>query len=564
MADENLTNFNSNLPLVIITTFGQEIPRDPKTQASIRVIDSGKGRARLMAASDFDGRALINIRGHTSLRYPKRSYLVKTRDAANHALKASILGFPKESDWVLYAPYSDKTLLRDVLAYELSNQIGRYAPRTRFVEVFVNDSGGRLSQRDYLGVFVFEEKIKRGRDRVPIARLGPEDNAEPALSGGYIFKKDHSDRVDMGPPNAGGFPNMGGQPSMNREGFPTGPGGFPGDPRGFLPAQGRGDPNSFNFFPGRDRSLGGREGFVSGHGSQFLYVEPEPDEITPMQRRWLIQQIKKVEAALYGPEFRDPLKGYAAYLDADSFIDHHLLVETTKNIDGFRFSTFFYKDREGKIKMGPIWDWNLSFGNASGKQGFMTEYWYWPQLDDQQYSWFRRLFEDPDFAQKYVDRWGAVRANQFAVPKILARIDELALLLNEAQARNYRKWKVLGRPVWPNYYIGRSYADEVQYLKNWIERRWNWIDRQFLAAPTLSLPEGNISPASKLTMRSSAGKIYYTLDGADPRASGGAISDKAQLYKGPVVLTHDTIVTARALDGTRWSWPAKTKFTPPK
>ena len=120
------------------------------------------------------------------------------------------------------------------------------------------------------------------------------------------------------------------------------------------------------FFSGRERFGGTRQGFVSSHGSQFLYVEPQPDEITPAQRRWLSLHIQKVEAALYGPEFRDPLKGYAAYLDADSFIDHHLLVETTKNIDGFRFSTFFHKGRGGKIAMGPIWDWNLSFGNANG------------------------------------------------------------------------------------------------------------------------------------------------------------------------------------------------------
>jgi len=95
----------------------------------------------------------------------------------------------------------------------------------------------------------------------------------------------------------------------------------------------------------------------------------------------------------------------------------------TKNIDGFRFSTFFQKDRGAKLKMQPIWDWNLSFGNANGKQGWMPEYWYWPQLDDSQYLWFRRLFEDPDFGQRYVDRWGELRATVFSLSNILGRID---------------------------------------------------------------------------------------------------------------------------------------------
>jgi hypothetical protein len=106
--------------------------------------------------------------------------------------------------------------------------------------------------------------------------------------------------------------------------------------------------------------------------------------------------VNRCEAALYGPDFRDPEKGYAAFIDVDAFIDYHLLIEVTKNVDGFRFSTFYHKDRGGKIRMGPLWDWNLSFGNCNGKQGFMAEGWLWPQLDDKEYSWFRRLFEDPD------------------------------------------------------------------------------------------------------------------------------------------------------------------------
>ena len=106
---------------------------------------------------------------------------------------------PKDSDWVLYAPYSDKTLMRDVLAYELSNKMGRYAARTRFVEVFLNRSGSKLSKRDYAGVYVFEEKIKRGKDRVNIQKLTPEDNSEPNITGGYIFKRDHTTSPMDGP-----------------------------------------------------------------------------------------------------------------------------------------------------------------------------------------------------------------------------------------------------------------------------------------------------------------------------------------------------------------------------
>src|SRR4030095_9818583 len=101
----------------------------------------------------------------------------------------------------------------------------------------------------------------------------------------------------------------------------------------------------------------------------------------------------------------------------------------------------------GKINMGRIWDWNLSFGNADGKQGYMSQYWYWPQLDDLQYSYFRRLFEDPDFGQRYVDRWAQLRTNVFATAKVLQRIDQFATTLNEAQERNFDRWPILGRRI---------------------------------------------------------------------------------------------------------------------
>jgi CotH kinase protein len=287
LLEDTLTNWSSNLPVVIINTSGQEIVKATNIGVSIRLMDAGKGRARLTGAADLDGRAQIHLHGHTSLRYPKRSHRLKLCDPEAHPRKASLLGLPESSDWILYAPYPDKTLMRDVLAYELSNQMGRYAPRTRFVELFLNHSGAKLSPRHYMGVFVLEEKIKRAKERLPLEKLGLEDNAEPAITGGYIFKKDHLDPIDVGPPNIGGFPNSTGPPPILRPGFPTGPGGFPGDPQGFLPPEGGTDANSRLFFSRGERLLEGREGFASPHGSVFLYVEPKAEEITQAQRRWL-------------------------------------------------------------------------------------------------------------------------------------------------------------------------------------------------------------------------------------------------------------------------------------
>jgi len=405
--------------------------------------------------------------------------------------------------------------MRDVLGYELSNDIGRYAARTRFVEVFLNESHGKLTQRNYLGIYVFEEKIKRGKNRVAIEKLTPEDSTEPNITGGYIIKKDHSDQVDN--PDES-IPILGGS-ALRKE-----------------------------------------SSFRSGHGAHFYYVEPKGDEITAQQKIWLKQYINRFEQVLYGDDFKDLQTGYAAYIDPDSFIDHHLLVELSKNIDGYRFSTFYHKDRGGRLNMGPIWDWNLSFGNANAREGFNPEGWYWSQLDDHQYSWFRRLFQDPDFAQRYADRWGELRTNQFAIVKILARVDELAAQLNEAQARNFRRWRVLGRNVWPNAFVGQNFNDEVSFLKQWIRQRVEWMDQEFMFPPTFSARGGTVNRGAKLELRARTGKVYYTLDGSDPRAPGGVVSKVARPYKSSIVLNDTTTVFCRATEGTRWSCPAVSKF----
>jgi hypothetical protein len=203
--------------------------------------------------------------------------------------------------------------------------------------------------------------------------------------------------------------------------------------------------------------------------------------------------------------------------------------------------------------MEPIWDWNLSFGNANGKQGQIAEYWYWPQLDDNQYSYYRRLFEDPDFGQRYLDRLGQLRATVFSNSNLMGRIDALVAEMGGAVGRNFERWPILSRRIWPNTFVGRSYEDEINYMKDFIRQRLEWIDRQFVAAPATARKR----PDEPLTLTASAGKIYYTLDGTDPRAPGGKVSDKALSYSAPLNLPKDARLFARAMNEERWSPPLK-------
>ena len=337
----DVADFTSNLPLVVVDTFGFDIdsewdpsqPRPLRPAMAVFIDTDTSGRAAIVDSADSSGYAGIHVRGHSSASiFEKMQYKLETWDEYDEDLDASVLGFPTDSDWVMYAPYSDKTLMRNLLAYKWSNDIGRYAVRTRCVEVFMNADGDDVSTSDYAGVYVFMESIKRGDQRVDVSELNSGDNTEPEITGGYIIKKD---RLDLG-----------------------------------------------------------ESGFWTMQLGQLAYVTPSEDEITPQQATWLSNWISEFETVLMSANFADPVNGYAKYIDVGSFIDHHIMVEMFKNIDGYRLSTYMYKDRNGKLNMGPIWDYNLSTGNADYRDWGIYTYqmatgWYHEVGIGEAYNWRR-------------------------------------------------------------------------------------------------------------------------------------------------------------------------------
>jgi len=493
--DSNVRDFNSNLPLIILNTFGRGIGPDGYTggYAEIFEPDETDGRTRLNGTRNFGGIVGLKQRGSSSAGFPKKMYGMETWDEHGNDEDYPLLGLPSESDWVLYAPYSDKSLMRNALAYGWSNDIDEYAPRTRFVEMFLNTGTGRLNYSHYVGVYLLVEKIKRGEDRVDIRKLVPSDDTEPDISGGYLLKIDRADPGDVG--------------------------------------------------------------FRTARGTVIRYVSPKEERITPPQKSWIKNYMDGFEAALFGSDFRDPVSGYARWIDPDSWADHFLLTELCKNIDGYRLSTFFYKDRGGKLVMGPIWDYNLSLGNADYLHGWRTDLWYLYENNDPNGwgKWWRRLFQDVDFEQRFIDRWQNFRRSKLSLDRLLGRVDEYASLLAEAQVRNFEKWPILGQRVWPNWYIASTWQAELEWMKNWIRGRVAWIDGHYIDPPEFNRDGGAIESGFELTMTAPSGVIYYTLDGTDPRLPGGAVSPRASVYSVPIVLEENARVFARAKSGIKWS-----------
>jgi spore coat protein CotH len=402
---------SSDLPIIVITTNGgQGIPDDPKILATMGVIDNGPGNRNNLTDpyNNYSGYIGIETRGESSQMFPKKSYSVETVDAAGENINVELLGFPAENDWILYAPYTDKSMMRNEITFKLSRDIGRYASRTRACEVVLNG--------DYQGIYTLMEKIKVDNNRVDIASLNPDEISGDDLTGGYVLRVDKWDGND----------------------YPS---------------------------------------WQSG-GIDFQYFDPEGEDLVTQQRDYIRAFINSVNASISSTSFKDPATGYQKYIDVPSFIDNMLLSELGKNVDGFRFSTYMYKNKDsngGKLVLGPLWDFNLAYGNVDYNDAVEQPSGGWLYNDFRMF-WFARLMSDPAFQDKMKTRWDSLREDELSNTRITFLIDSMAASLSESQVRNYERWPILNEYVWPNQYVGGSYAAEVAWFKNWIITRANWMD----------------------------------------------------------------------------------------
>ena len=429
---------SSNLPIIVIDTRGQNIPYDnPRIRADMGIIWNGPGQRNNITDpyNDYDGMISIEIHGASSAGWSKKSYGIETEKPDSSNNNVSLLGLPKENDWVLYAPYYDRSLMRNVLTYRLVLSWGWYAPRTRYCELVLNG--------DYQGVYVLIEKIKRDKNRVNISKMDEDDNAGDSLTGGYIFK------VDKEP----------GKPHFN---------------------------GKYRPFPD-----------ASFH-THYQYVYPKADKITPSQIDYISHHFWDFEDAAFSEHPSDPVTGYPAYLNVASFVDNYIINELSKNVDGYRLSSYYYKDRDskgGKITAGPVWDYNFSFGNvayyhAEEYTGWSLQYF----LSDQFFqtgdyfltpSWWNGLIYDSLFVEEVIQRWHELRQSLITPERIDDFVDAVADTLAEAKDRNFTIWPGPGDPKLPGdgwFPPGgptdhfTSYADEIDYLKAWTTSRIHWID----------------------------------------------------------------------------------------
>ncbi len=418
---------SSNLPIVIINTNGQNIQDEPKISADMGIIYNGPGIRNYAnnPHNEYNGKIGIEYRGSSSQMFPKKPFGIELWDVNNNSIDSSLLGMPKESDWVLNVAYSDKALLRNAFTYRTWEKMGYYSPRGEHVELILNG--------EYWGVYYLCEKIKRGGDRLDIAKLQPTEISGDNLTGGYILKVD----------------KFTGGPSSNWQ-------------SAYEPANNPG-----------------------GTKPHILIEYPKMEDIVPQQFDYIKSYVDSFETALKTIDFLDTVHGYRHFADEQSFIDYLLISELNRNVDGYRISTYFSKDKNsngGKLKMGPVWDYDLAYGNANYCDGWKADGWGFDFNmvcggDDLQIPfWWNKLIEDTLFNNHMRCRWENLKQVVFDTVLINQWIDSMALRLNESQERNFEQWPILGTYVWPNYYIADDYKGEVDTLKWWIKQRYEWLD----------------------------------------------------------------------------------------
>ena len=376
--DVKITYF-TGLPIVYIDTDGVAIDSKEEYREGFAINYGGLNFDDLQESE-------MKIRGRgnsTWYFHPKKPYQLKFAD------KTQVLDMPEDKKWIFLAEHSDKTLMRNKIAFEMGYLSSLdWTPESHYAEVFVND--------EYNGTYNISQKVEESNNRIALGDTG------------YLLEIDQLERLDA---------------------------------------------DDVYFYTG-NFLINIKEPSLDWDTAEYTYAK---------------DLLNEFEANLMSDQFTNPITGYINYIDVDSFIDWYLISEITKNQDSRNFSSIFLNVIPGeKIKMGPLWDFDLAFGNVDYSEcEYPTGFWV------KDHAWYSRLFEDPEFVAQVKTRFSYYRNNQNF---ILDKMDYYADYLDLAQQENDERWDVTGNYTWPNPVVYDTYEEEVEHLKNWYIERMNWLE----------------------------------------------------------------------------------------
>lgn len=199
----------------------------------------------------------------------------------------------------------------------------------------------------------------------------------------------------------------------------------------------------------------------------YLYNIKDPDLQFGDARYQAVEAfVNEVESTLLGPDVLHPTEGYKKYVDVSSFVDYYLINEITRNTDAKFYSSTFLTYVPGQpLKLGPIWDFDLSLGNVDYNDNYLIEGFYMKDA-----PFFAPLFDDPSFVQEIKDQFEVFYEEKESIKEHIVQKSEIL-----SRTKNFEQWETLGEYVWPNHVYFDTYEEEVAYMIDWFDKRMEWL-----------------------------------------------------------------------------------------
>lgn len=394
----------SGLPMVVIQTKDAVEPYDKVNDIESYVQIIGTGGEYVIDS------ATTRLRGNASTQFPKKPYRIKF-ESKQKPLDASA----KAKKWTLINNYGDKTLMRNLLAFRISQLFGMpYTPYGQAVDVILNG--------EYKGCYQLCDQIEVNKNRVNIDEMETTDISGENLTGGYLWEIDAYANEEI-------------------------------------------------------------SWFNSKNNIPVTIKSPDEDDITPEQSQYLEDFFNAMEADVFGSQYADAANGWRRLLDAETFLKHFLIGELSGNTDTY-WSVYQYKKRgEDKIYTGPVWDFDIAFDNdyrtypVNNKADFV--YRSGGSSAGNMKSFVDRiLLLDPNTLLEVKKIWGEAREKGLNEEYLCAWIDSMSIEMDHSQQLNFMRWNILNSKEHMNPVARGSYANEVAYLKEYIAKRVEWMDKK--------------------------------------------------------------------------------------
>jgi hypothetical protein len=405
---------NSNLPIVIINTDGNAAILDnPRVLATMKIIYRGPGIRNFVTDQDslaylnYNGRINIEIRGSSS-QWPPNI------DKRQYGFTTRMADNITNNNVSLLGMPSENDWIFNSMVFDPARMRDYLCYNlSRQIGEYASRTAycEVIINGDYVGIYLLEEKIKADKNRVNVIKITTTDNYSPEVTGGYITKADKLTGSDS--------------PAWTMTQW-------------------------------------------NGWGVDYIHELPKPENATVAQTTYIEGQFNNLanDALYHNVSLND---GIPSDIDIPSFIDHMLISEISSNADAYEFSTFFHKDRNGKLRAGPIWDNDLTYGNDLFFWGFdrsKTDIWQFSNGDNDGSRFWHDLYNTEEFKCYLSKRWNELIVSEqpLNLTVIDNYIDQTVSYISEAVARDYARWSVT-----------ENFGSQISGIKTWLAARISWI-----------------------------------------------------------------------------------------